>query len=142
MSNFVNLLDIIYPVGSMYFSVSDVSPVDNVGGTWTQIQGAVLAASGSDYSTVGNFGGNKAITVEQMPMHNHSVHYSQAPTTLSLPSNQGNWNCLDRKWSWQLEGEYSPISNAGGARLHSIPLFNQCVETYCLSSLKELVYNG
>lgn len=71
MPNFVNLLDIIYPVGSMYFSASSVSPASAVGGTWTQIQGAVLAASGSDYSNANNFGGNKAITIKQMPRHNH-----------------------------------------------------------------------
>ena len=34
MSNFVNLLDIIYPIGSVYITFSDVSPVDAVGGSW------------------------------------------------------------------------------------------------------------
>ena len=32
MSNFVNLLDIVYPVGSVYITVNRVSPADNVGG--------------------------------------------------------------------------------------------------------------
>ena len=72
MSNFVNLLDIIYPVGSMYFSVSSVSPANSVGGTWTQIKDAVLAASGDSYSgAVNNYHGNKAMTVNQMPSHSH-----------------------------------------------------------------------
>lgn len=72
MSNFVNLLDIIYPVGSLYFSVSEVSPADNVGGTWAQIKDAVLAASGDSYSgAVNNYHGNKAMTVNQMPSHSH-----------------------------------------------------------------------
>lgn len=72
MSNFVNLLDIIYPVGSMYFSTSSVSPASSVGGTWTQIKDAVLAASGNSYSgAVNAFHGNKAMTVDQMPSHTH-----------------------------------------------------------------------
>lgn len=72
MPNFVNLLDIIYPVGSMYFSVSEVSPADSVGGTWTQIKDAVLAASGNSYSgAVNAYHGNKAMTVDQMPRHAH-----------------------------------------------------------------------
>ena len=50
MSNFVNLLDIVYPIGSMYFSVIDVSPANSVGGTWEQIKDAVLAASGENYA--------------------------------------------------------------------------------------------
>lgn len=31
MSNFVNLLDIVYPIGSVYITFSDISPVDSVG---------------------------------------------------------------------------------------------------------------
>ena len=117
MSNFVNLLDIIYPVGSMYFSVNNVSPASSVGGTWEQIKDAVLAASGDGYSTtVNTFGGNKAITVNQMQKHNHSMHFSTAPTTLSLPSNAGNWYCYDMRWSWLQEGNASPVVEAGGGQ--------------------------
>lgn len=73
MSNFVNLLDIIYPVGSMYFSTSNASPASTVGGTWEQIKDAVLAASGNSYSgAVNAYHGNKAMTVDQMPSHAHT----------------------------------------------------------------------
>lgn len=72
MSNYVNLLDIIYPVGSLYFSASNTSPVSTVGGIWVQIQDAVLAASGNSYSgAVNGYHGNKAMTVNQMPSHTH-----------------------------------------------------------------------
>lgn len=72
MSNFVNLLDIVYPVGSMYFSTSSVSPVNTVGGTWEQIKDAVLAASGNSYSgAVNGYHGNKAMSINQMPTHSH-----------------------------------------------------------------------
>lgn len=30
MSNFVNLLDIIYPVGSVYITATENSPVDSI----------------------------------------------------------------------------------------------------------------
>ena len=36
MSNFVNLLDIIYPIGSIYIATDDVSPADIVGGIWAE----------------------------------------------------------------------------------------------------------
>lgn len=42
MSNFVNLLDIIYPVGSIYITATEVSPVDSIGGTWVEIKDKVL----------------------------------------------------------------------------------------------------
>lgn len=31
MSNFINLLDIVYPIGSVDITFSDVSPADSVG---------------------------------------------------------------------------------------------------------------
>lgn len=72
MSNFVNLLDIIYPVNSIYITASSVSPATSIGGTWTQIKDAVLAASGNSYSgAVNAYHGNKAMTVDQMPSHAH-----------------------------------------------------------------------
>lgn len=74
MSNFVNLLDIIYPVGSMYFSVNNVSPASSVGGTWEQIKDAVLAASGNSYAgDVDKYNGNKYILYRQMPFHSHEL---------------------------------------------------------------------
>lgn len=42
MSNFVNLLDIVYPVGSVYITFSDISPVDSVGGSWERIDGEIF----------------------------------------------------------------------------------------------------
>lgn len=113
MSNFVNLLDIIYPVGSLYFSISNVSPADSVGGTWTQIKDAVLAASGDSYSTtVNTFGGNKAITVNQMPAHQHDMHYSLSGTNLAIPSNAGNWYVFDSNFGWICPR--NPIIATGG----------------------------
>jgi hypothetical protein len=47
MSNFVNLLDIVYPVGSIYISMNAESPASTVGGTWTQITNRFLYSSTS-----------------------------------------------------------------------------------------------
>lgn len=38
MANFVNLIDVIYPVGSIYITTNATSPADSIGGTWTQIK--------------------------------------------------------------------------------------------------------
>lgn len=38
MSNYVNLLDIIYPVGSIYITFSETSPSNIIGGTWQSIE--------------------------------------------------------------------------------------------------------
>lgn len=78
------LLD-IYPIGSIYISVSATSPASLFGGTWIQIEDTFLLASGSNY-TAGNTGGNAthyhetaavALTIAQMPHHGHGVGIKQ-----------------------------------------------------------------
>lgn len=68
MSNFVNLLDIVYPIGSMYISFSSTSPASSIGGTWSQITNRVLRAS-----TNTNTGGEDThtLSINEMPTHNH-----------------------------------------------------------------------
>lgn len=44
---FVSLLDIIYPVGSLYFNYENKSPADTFGGSWVQITGRVLRMDGN-----------------------------------------------------------------------------------------------
>lgn len=53
----------IYPIGSLYFNVGEVSPSTLFGGTWEKIEGKFLLASSTTY-TLGSEGGS----VE----HNHS----------------------------------------------------------------------
>lgn len=51
MANFVNLMDVIYPVGSIYITTNAISPADSVGGTWAKIDNAYLYCTdnGGDY---------------------------------------------------------------------------------------------
>lgn len=54
MSNFVNLLDIVYPIGSVYITFNDVSPVDAVGGSWEKIDDKFLYATSTPNQTGGS----------------------------------------------------------------------------------------
>ena len=72
--------DLIYPVGSIYMSVNNVSPAVFFGGTWEQIQDTFLLAAGTTY-TAGDTGGSAThthttashtLTVAEMPQHYHS----------------------------------------------------------------------
>lgn len=40
--SYINLLDIIYPIGSIYMSFNPVSPAEFIGGTWEQLKGRYL----------------------------------------------------------------------------------------------------
>ena len=74
MSNFVNLLDIIYPVGSVYITFSATSPVDAVGGTWELLKDTFLYSSAD---ATGTAGGEKThlLTIDEMPSHNHGISH-------------------------------------------------------------------
>ncbi len=67
-----DLLDAIYPVGSIYQSVNSTSPATLFGGTWERIEDKFLLAAGGTYAA-GSTGGEASVslTVEEIPSHNH-----------------------------------------------------------------------
>ena len=70
-----DLLNKVYPVGSIYMSVVNVSPASFLGGTWQAIeQGRMLMAAGSSWQA-GTTGGNAyhTLTIAELPAHNHSA---------------------------------------------------------------------
>ena len=70
-----DLLNKVYPVGSIYMSVVNISPASFLGGTWQAIeQGRMLMAAGSSWQA-GTTGGAAyhALTVQEMPAHDHSA---------------------------------------------------------------------
>lgn len=71
---FTNLLGVVYPVGAVYCSTTATSPASMIGGTWTQVKGAVLGATGAnDFAKAASYGGNLAMTIDQMPEHRHEI---------------------------------------------------------------------
>jgi microcystin-dependent protein len=78
--NIENLLEIIYPVGSLYLSVLATNPNDLFGfGTWEAIgAGRMLVGQDSgdaDFDTLEETGGAKTVTLTeaQLPAHTHAV---------------------------------------------------------------------
>lgn len=75
------LLDTVYPVGSIYMSVNNVSPATFLGGVWSAINGRFLVAQGSNGQSgnnalnlsAGATGGetNHTLSTEEMPEHSH-----------------------------------------------------------------------
>lgn len=68
-----DVVDLIYPVGSIYMSVNSTSPSTLFGGTWEKIEDTFLLASGTTYSN-GSTGGSATVTLteNQMPSHTHT----------------------------------------------------------------------
>lgn len=84
MSNFVNLLDIIYPIGSVYITFNTISPANTVGGTWELLKNVFLYSSAD---TIGITGGENThkLTVDEMSPHTH--HISVKPAGNNVANN-------------------------------------------------------
>lgn len=94
----INILNIIYPVGSIYCSTTNISPASSIGGSWTQIENAALRSGDS----VGYTGSDThAITTTEMPSHSHEIwtvtnpekvvyHMDSASVTRPFPSARVN----------------------------------------------------
>ena len=67
------LLNLVYPVGSIYWSSNDTDPGTLFGGTWQQIKDMFVLAAGDSYS-VNSTGGEKThtLTIDEIPSHDHS----------------------------------------------------------------------
>lgn len=66
---YVNLGQVIYPVGAIFASTSSTSPSSMFGGTWSQITGDACLMAGTAVGSAGS----KKITIENMPKHNHPL---------------------------------------------------------------------
>lgn len=86
-----SILSTVYPVGSIYMSVSGTSPATLFGGTWVQIQNVFLLAAGSSYAA-GSTGGEAThiLTSNEMPNHAHSFTAYRANGANHLSSVGGN----------------------------------------------------
>ena len=72
MMNVNPLLDLVYPVGSVYLSTTGVNPATLYGGTWEQISNAFLVAAGSNYGSSGG-AAQVTLTTANLPSHTHSI---------------------------------------------------------------------
>lgn len=66
------VLNTIFPVGSLYLSVSPTSPASLFGGTWERLKDRFLLAAGDTYAA-GASGGEAThtLTANEMPSHTH-----------------------------------------------------------------------
>ena len=91
--NIHDIIDIIYPVGSIYMNVNDTNPSLLFGGTWEKIEDRFLLASGENH-LCGGTGGHETVTLTttQMPSHTHvqnshthtQAGHSHKPSSTSL----------------------------------------------------------
>lgn len=101
----VDIIDLIYPIGSIYMSVNDVSPENLFGGQWEKLKNRFLIGSGDIYSN-GATGGETThtLTVSEMPSHTHTQNqhrHEPSNTDYKFMATEGNIavNGTARAWT-------------------------------------------
>ena len=83
------LLDMVYPVGSIYLSVSGTDPQTLFGGTWARLEDVFLLAAGAKHPA-GSTGGEEAHTITEGEMPSHGNHLMQGRMYEELAENASN----------------------------------------------------
>lgn len=109
-----DLLDLIYPIGSIYLSVGSTAPSTLFGGTWEQIKDVFLLSAGDTY-TAGNTGGEAThtLTVSEIPSHTHALSNGDNNTICEGSGTNANVAIGGASYT------KSKIANAGGGQAHN-----------------------
>ena len=109
------ILGLVYPVGSIYMSINNVSPATLFGGKWVQIKGRFLLGA-SDVYKANTTGGEAthALTTDEMPNHQHSIWF---PNSGGEQSAEIGYPEAGSKNTYYAEA--SKTAGAGGGAAHN-----------------------
>ena len=125
----IDILNTVYPVGSIYMSVNNISPESFIGGTWESLQNRFLVGAGSSYAVNATGGeASHTLTVSELPSHNHGMTEGGLPLTLftkESPSdmvyNQGFSGVANGWWSVTNKNTSSIASTGEGVAHNNLP---------------------
>ena len=107
-------IDSVYPVGSIYMSVTATDPSILFGGTWERLQNCFLLGASSTYAA-GSTGGEEA----------HTLTASEVPsTTTAIPiyytsQTQSSYRESMGATTWTNKYRFDSYSNNGGGAAHN-----------------------
>ena len=117
------ILDVVYPVNSIYMSVSNTSPATLFGGTWEQLKDRFLLGAGTTYSN-GATGGEAThtLTAQEMPQHTHDEQIGNYKITDVNPPQAGSAataSGIQPSAYSGLNSYVQRVSNSGGGQAHN-----------------------
>ena len=118
---FSMIIDLIYPIGSIYMTVSDTNPFETIKfGVWEKIENKFLLAS-SNIHMNGETGGeeNHILTINEMPKHSHKMKYDSVGWTAIKQSSGTNGILEYNKSSY--DGQYSTEEVGNGNAHNNMP---------------------
>lgn len=109
------LLEMVYPVGSVYISTSSTSPATFLGGTWARINGRFLLGLGSNTAnTVTTYGSLAAGSINRTTAKEQGGEVLHKLTTTEMPKHKHNLIVRVGASTGSYYG-YPPASNSGGS---------------------------
>ena len=118
---FSMIIDLIYPIGSIYMTVSVTNPFETIKfGVWEKIENRFLLAS-SNIHMNGETGGeeNHTLTINEMPKHSHKMKYDSVGWTAIKQSSGTNGIVEYNKSSY--DGQYSTEEVGNGNAHNNMP---------------------
>ena len=133
------LLNLVYPVGSIYWSSNNTNPGTLFGGTWTQIKDRFILAAG-DYYSNGATGGAATVTlsVSNMPSHSHSFTPSGNVSSHSH-SFTPSGNVSSHSHSFTPSGTVSSHHHTGPSHTHDLKNGTANVATQTSTSITHYI---
>lgn len=116
------VLDLVYPVGSLYMSINSTSPAILFGGSWAAIENRMIIGASTTYA-VGNTGGSATTTISSanLPTHVHSV----GAHSHGLNSHKHSVGAHSHGLNSHTHGVGTYAAASGGAHKHKIPTYRQ-----------------
>lgn len=90
------LVDLIYPIGSIYMSLEDTDPGTLFGGIWQRLEDRFLIGAGGSY-VVGDKGGAATVTLEDKHLPSGAMRFHAI----------GNGNWSTGRWADHTESEFA-----------------------------------
>ena len=118
---FSMIIDLIYPIGSIYMTVSDTNPFETIKfGVWEKIENRFLLAASKNHIN-GETGGeeNHTLTINEMPKHSHKMKYDSVGWTAIKQSSGTNGILEYNKSSY--DGQYSTEEVGNGNAHNNMP---------------------
>lgn len=124
-----DLLDNIYPVGSIHITTNNVNPSTYFGGTWQKLSGGYLYATASTIEKTSYTGWgtqSHTLTTNQIPAHGHRLRYGSMTSDnsgrLMVSYTGGSYRTLELSaWNWVNSDTNGNIfaENTGGGQGHT-----------------------
>ena len=130
MATFVNMMDLVYPVGSIYQSMSPTNPGAIFLGQWAQIKEGFLKSALNSCIVGGN--ANVILKAENLPPHRHTIYGgwqdSSGKTADMDVFLYSKWNIASTAWRIECSGNSNETSVSSPFSI--LPPYTTCYTWY------------